>query len=84
MTSSIEFQIPNSTINESDGSVIINLVRTGNHSISITVYIAITMDEDPAVSQCMEKLSIISVLYLHLNFNCLLNITIEKRSLSYL
>ena len=50
---SIEFQIPSVRVNESDGSVIVDLVRTGNHSNNFTVCINVTMIVDPAIAQRM-------------------------------
>ena len=55
---SIEFQIPSVSVNESDGSVIVELVRTGNHTDNITVCINVTMIVDPAIVQRMYKLYI--------------------------
>ena len=49
----IQFDIGASTVNESDGSVTINLVRMGILSDNITVCIGIIMIVDPAVDQCM-------------------------------
>ena len=49
----IQFDIGSNTVNESDGSVTINLVRMGNHSDNITVCIGIVMIMDPAIVQCM-------------------------------
>ena len=51
MISSIEFQIPSISVNESDGSVIVNLIRTGNLSDNITVCIDVTMVVDPDIIQ---------------------------------
>ena len=48
----IQFDIDTSTVNESDGSITINLVRMGNHSDNITVCIGIVMIVDPAIVQC--------------------------------
>ena len=53
MTSSIEFQIPSISVNESDGSVIVNLISTGNLSDNITVCIDVTMVVDPNIIQRM-------------------------------
>ena len=50
---SIEFQVPSISVNKSDGSVIVNLIRTGNHSDNITVCIAVTMVVDPNIIQRM-------------------------------
>ena len=49
----IEFETRNVSVNESDGSVTVNLVRTGNHSDNITVYITITRIENPGIVKCM-------------------------------
>ena len=57
----IQFDIGNSTVNESDGSVTINLVRMGNHSDNISVCICIIMILDPAIVQCMYAQNI----YIH-------------------
>ena len=48
----IQFDIGSNTVNESDGSVTINLVRMGNHSDNISVCIGIVMIMDPAIVQC--------------------------------
>ena len=48
---SVEFQISSVSVNESDGTVIIDLVRTGNHSNNFTVCINVTMIVDPAIAQ---------------------------------
>ena len=45
----IEFETRNVSVNESDGSVTVNLMRTGNHSDNITVYITITRIENPSI-----------------------------------
>ena len=50
----LQFDIGTSTVNESDGSVTINLVRMGNHADNITVCIGIVMIVDPAIVQCMN------------------------------
>ena len=50
--------MPNISVNESDGSVIVNLIRTGNHSDNITVCIDVTTVVDPAIAQRMYKLCI--------------------------
>ena len=50
----IQFDIGNSTVNESDGSVTVNLVRMGNLSDNITVGISIIMILDPGIVQCMR------------------------------
>ena len=48
----IEFETASVTVNESDGSVTVNLVRrTGTFSDNITVCINITMVVDPAIIQ---------------------------------
>ena len=47
----IEFETGNVTANESDGSVTVNLLRMGNHSESITVYISITGVENSAIAE---------------------------------
>ena len=48
----IEFETASVTVNESDGSVTVNLVRrTGTLSDNITVCINITMIVDPAIIQ---------------------------------
>ena len=73
---SIEFQITSINVNESDGSVIINLLRTGNYSDNFTVCINITMIVDPAIAQRMCKLYIAcsyirctaAQIYMYLNF----------------
>ena len=47
----IEFEAGNVTANESDGSVTVNLVRIGNQSESITVYISIMGVENSAIAE---------------------------------
>ena len=49
----IEFETGNVTANEGDGSVTVNLVRTGNHSGDIIVYIHIMRVENSAIVKCM-------------------------------
>ena len=49
----IEFETGNVTVSEGDGSVTINLVRTGEHSESITVYISIMGVENSAIAERM-------------------------------
>ena len=57
-TVSIQFEARNVSVNESDGSVTVNLVKTGNHSNNITVYITITRIENPGIVKCMYELYI--------------------------
>ena len=70
----IQFDIGTSTVNESDGSVTINLVRMGNHTDNITVCIGIIMIVDPAVVQCMNiayrSLEKFTVEYFRVKFVC--------------
>jgi len=58
MISIVQFQIPSINVNESNESVIVNLVRAGNNSDNITVCIAITVVVEPAIAQRMYKLCI--------------------------
>ena len=58
MISTVQFQVPSINVNESDGSVIVNLVRMGNNSDNITVCIAVTMVVEPAIARRMYKLCI--------------------------
>ena len=51
----IEFEARNVSVIESDGSVTVNLVRTGNHSNNITVCINVIRVENPAIIECMCK-----------------------------
>ena len=48
----IEFEARNVSVIESDGSVTVNLVRTGNHSNNITVCINVIRVENPAIIEC--------------------------------
>ena len=48
----IEFKTENVTVSEGDGSVSVNLVRTGNHSENITVYINVMEVENSAIAVC--------------------------------
>ena len=48
----IEFETENITVSEGNGSVTVNLVRTGNHSENITVYISIMEVENSAIAEC--------------------------------
>ena len=50
----IQFDIGTSTVNESDGSMIINLVRMENLTDNISVCIGIIMIVDPAIVQRMS------------------------------
>ena len=52
-TVTIEFETGNVTASEGDGSVTVNLVRTGNHSESITIYISIMRIENSAIAERM-------------------------------
>ena len=52
-TVTIEFETGNVTASEGDGSVTVNLVRTGNHSESITMYISIMRIENSAIAERM-------------------------------
>ena len=61
MVVTIEFQPPFPTVNESDGSVTVNLLRTGNHSDNFTVFINVTMTVDPAIALRMCMLYIRSL-----------------------
>ena len=61
MISSVEFQIQSTSVNEMDGSVIVDLIRTGNHSDNITVCIDIAMTVNPAIIQRMYKMCIACV-----------------------
>ena len=47
----IQFDIGSSTVNESDGSVTINLVRMGDLTDNISVCIGIIMIVDPGIVQ---------------------------------
>ena len=47
----MEFETGNVTVNEGNGSVTVNLLRTGNHSESITVYISIMGVENSAITE---------------------------------
>ena len=49
----IEFEARNVTVNERDGSVTVNLVRTGSASGSITIYISVTRDKLTAIHKRM-------------------------------
>ena len=53
-TVAIEFEPRNITVIESDGSVTVNLVKTGSHSDNITVYISITRIDNAAVVKCTQ------------------------------
>ena len=68
-TVTIEFETGNVTASEGDGSVTVNLVRTGNHSESITVYISIMRVENSAIAErmyimlCMHNIACICNVY---------------------
>ena len=49
----IEFEARNITVNERDGSVTVNLVRTGSASGSVTIYISVTRDKLTAIHKRM-------------------------------
>ena len=49
----IEFEAGNVTASESDSSVTVNLVKTGNHSNNITVCINVIRVMNPAIVECM-------------------------------
>ena len=59
----IEFEAGNVSAGESDGSVTVNLVKTGNHSNNITVCIDVIRDENPAIVECMCICLFIHCLY---------------------
>ena len=49
----IEFETASVIVNENDGSVTVNLVRTGNQSDDISVCINVIMNVDPDIAQRM-------------------------------
>ena len=49
----IEFEVGNVTVSEGDGSVTVNLVRTGNYSENSTVYISVMGIENSTIAECM-------------------------------
>ena len=53
MIVTVEFNSPNVTVNESDGSVTIELLRTGNNSDSFNVCISIMMIAEPTIVERM-------------------------------
>ena len=55
----IQFDIGSSTVNESDGSVTVNLVRMGDLTDNISVRIGIIMIVDPAIVQRLSMRQII-------------------------
>ena len=57
----IEFETGNVTVNEGDGSVTVNLVRNGNHSESIMVYINIMGVENSAIAERMYMYNVLSI-----------------------
>ena len=61
-TVTIEFEPRNVSVIESDGSVTVNLVKTGYHSNNITVYISITRIDNPGVIKCMYICMLYTVL----------------------
>ena len=63
-TVTVEFEAGNVTVNEGDGSVTVNLLRTGNHSESISAYISIMRIANSAIftRMCMHHV-LLSVLY---------------------
>ena len=62
-TVTIEFEPRNVSVIESDGSVTVNLVKTGYHSDNITVYISITRIDNPGIVKCMYICMLYTVLY---------------------
>ena len=61
-TVTIGFETGNVTANEGDGSVTVNLVKTGDHSDNITVYINVMRVENSAIVKCM---------YMHIIIACI-------------
>ena len=55
----IQFDIGSSTVNESDGSVTVNLVRMGDLTDNISIRIGIIMIVDPAIVQRLSMRQII-------------------------
>ena len=55
----IEFETTNVSVSENDGFATVNLVRTGNHTNDITVYISVTRIEDPAIVQCTYRVYVL-------------------------
>ena len=62
-TVTIEFEPRNVSVIESDGSVTVNLVKTGYHSNNITVYIGITRIDNLGTVKCMYICMLYAVLY---------------------
>ena len=52
MIVTVEFALPNVTVDESDGSVTVELLRTGNNSDSFNVCINVTMIPESAIAEC--------------------------------
>ena len=49
----VEFESRNVTVNEGDGTVTVNLVRSGSASGSVTIYISVTRDKLTAIHKRM-------------------------------
>ena len=52
MIVTLKFAVPNITVNESDGSVTVELLRTGSNSDSFNVCISVTMITELAIAEC--------------------------------
>ena len=52
----IQFEIGSVSVNESDDSVNVNLVRMGDQSDNISVYISVMTIMDPAIVQRMHSI----------------------------
>ena len=61
MIVTVEFKSPSVTVNESDGSVTVELLRTGNNSDSFNVCISVMMNAESAI---VERTCI------HVHVNC--------------
>ena len=64
-TVTIGFETSNVTANEGDGSVTVNLVKTGDHSDNITVYINVMRVENSAIVKCMYMHNFIIIIHFY-------------------
>ena len=63
LVASIEFSAVMTTVNEDNGTVTFNLVRTGDLSENVTLCIRVTMLVNPAIIQRMCTIMYIYIVY---------------------
>ena len=84
----VDFESRNVTVNEGDGTVTVNLVRSGSASGSVTIYISVRRDKLTAIHKRMYILyclpyCITSKLYIYINYIVFLFIVVVKDLLPF-